>query len=111
MIRYISVFIAALALVAVVATSSFSLDFSSLADQSSLRCSTNVVAVGDIDRTVRETCGDPIRILRVQDLGPIWVYGNDQDRFMYYLEFMNGKLQRIVSAPCRLDDPACFDLR
>jgi len=111
MIRNTLTFIVTLAVMLILIKPSYSLDFSSLADQSTLRCSTNVVAVGDLDRTVRETCGEPIRILRVQDLGPIWVYGNNQDRFMYYLEFMNGKLQRIVSAPCSVDDPACFDLR
>ncbi len=111
MIRYTLLFIATLAIVVVVAGSSYSLDFNSLADQSSLRCGTNVVALRDLDRTVREKCGEPIEITRLQDYGPIWIYGSDQGRFMYYLAFVNGKLERIVSAPCSVDDPACFDLR
>ena len=111
MTRHTLLFMAALTLLAVTAPSSYSLDFNSLADQSSLRCGTNVVALRDLDRTVREKCGEPIEITRLQDHGPIWIYGSDQDRFMYYLVFVNGKLERIVSAPCSVDDPACFDLR
>jgi len=29
---------------------------------------------------------------------------------MYYLVVLNGKLQRIVGAPCSADDPGCFEL-
>jgi len=87
-----------------------SLDFSSLADQSSYRCSGGVVALGDSHRHVREKCGAPIEIAELQDYGPIWIYSDPQATFMYYLAFLNGKLQRIVGAPCSPDDPACFDL-
>jgi hypothetical protein len=87
-----------------------SLDFSSLADQSSYRCSGGVVATGDSHRSVQEKCGEPVEIARLQDHGPIWIYANEQATFMYYLAFLNGKLQRIVGAPCSPDDPACFDL-
>ena len=104
-------FIAVLALLIIFAGKSYSVDFNSLADQSSYRCSGGVVAVGDLDRDVREKCGDPLEIGRKQDYGPIWIYYEDQANFMYYLAFLNGKLQRIVSAPCSPDDPACFDLR
>jgi hypothetical protein len=48
---------------------------------------------------------------RRQDFGPIWIYHSPQRKFMYYLAFLNGKLQRIVGAPCSPDDPSCFDLR
>ena len=92
------------------AAPSFALDFNSLADQSSYACAGGIVAVGDLDRDVRETCGDPFQIGSRQDYGPIWIYYEDQARFMYYLAFVNGKLQRIVSAPCTPDDPACLDL-
>ena len=90
---------------------SHSIDFSSLADQSSFRCSGGIVALGDLDRDVREKCGDPLKIGRRQDFGPIWIYYEDQANFMYYLEFLNGKLQRIVGAPCSPDDANCLDLR
>jgi hypothetical protein len=92
------------------AGASHAADFNSLADQSSYRCSGGVVSVGDLDRDVREKCGDPLEIARIQDYGPIWIYYQEQANFMYYLAFLNGKLQRIVGAPCSPDDPACFEL-
>jgi len=100
-----------LALLLSFAQHSNSIDFSSLADQSSYRCEGGVVSVGDLDRDVRGKCGDPLEIGRKQDFGPIWIYYADQASFMYYLAFLNGKLQRIVGAPCSPDNPDCFDLR
>lgn len=100
-----------LAVLIIFAETSHSIDFWSLADQSSYRCPGGVVAIGDSDRAVREKCGDPVDVARKQDKGPIWIYHFGQDRFMYYLEFVFGKLQRILSAPCRLDDYECFDLK
>ena len=100
-----------LALSVIFSDRSQSIDFSSLADHSSFRCSGGVVAIGDLDRSVREKCGDPLEIGRKQDFGPIWIYYHDQSKFMYYLPFANGKLQRIVGAPCSPDNPDCFDLR
>ena len=90
---------------------SYSIDFTTVADQDSYRCSEWVVATGDLDRTVRKKCGDPLKIGIRQDWGPIWIYHSPQEGFMYYLEFVNGKLQRIVSAPCNPEKPECFDLR
>ena len=90
---------------------SYSIDFTTLVDQDSYRCSERVVAIGDLDRTVRDKCGDPLKIGSRQDWGPIWIYHSPQEGFMYYLEFVNGKLQRIVSAPCSPDKPECLDLR
>ena len=101
----------ALALLIIFVDKSHSIDFRSLADQSSYRCSGGIVSVGDLDRNVREKCGDPLEIGRRQDFGPIWIYYEDQENFMYYLAFFNGKLQRIVSTPCNPDDAGCFDLR
>ena len=111
MVRRKLYFIAALVWVALSCESAFSLDFNSLTDQSSYRCSEAVVASGDSERSVREKCGDPIATAAVPDYGPIWIYGREGDRFMYYLEFGDGKLQRILAAPCSIDDPSCFDLR
>ena len=100
-----------LALSVIFAEKSYSIEFNSLADQSSYRCSGGVVAIGDLDRSVREKCGDPLEIGRRQDFGPIWIYYSDQSKFMYYLAFANGKLQRIVGASCNPDNADCFDLR
>ena len=101
----------AAALLVIFVDPSQSIDFGSLADQSSYRCSGGVVAIGDLDRSVREKCGDPLEIGRRQDFGPIWIYYSDQSKFMYYLAFANGKLQRIVGASCNPDNADCFDLR
>jgi hypothetical protein len=101
----------ALTLLIIFVGKSHSIDFRGLVDQTLYRCSGGVVAVGDVDRDVREKCGDPLEIGKRQDFGPIWIYYEDQANFMYYLAFLNGKLQRIVSAPCSPDDAGCFDLR
>jgi hypothetical protein len=90
---------------------SHAIDLGGLADQSTYRCTGGVVALGDSDRSVRDKCGDPLQVGRRQDFGPIWIYYQDQGSFMYYLAFVNGRLQRIVSAPCTPDDPDCLDLR
>jgi hypothetical protein len=87
------------------------LDIYSLADQSTWRCPGGIVAVGETDISVRRKCGNPLEIARKQDYGPIWIYHFGQSRFMYYLQMLNGKLQRIVSAPCNQSDSECFDLR
>ena len=90
---------------------SLSLDIYSMADQSTWRCAGGVVAVGDLDRDVRSKCGSPIDMVRVQDVGVVWIYQPGQARFMYYLAFQHGNLQRIASAPCRNNDPECYDIR
>ncbi|MBW2705866.1 MAG: DUF2845 domain-containing protein [Deltaproteobacteria bacterium] len=110
MIRNMLYFGAAIVVLFALVGKSHAIDFRSLADQSSYRCSGGVVSVGDSDRDVREKCGDPLEIGRRQDHGPIWIYYHEQATFMYYLAFLNRKLQRIVGAPCSADDPACFDL-
>ena len=65
----------------------------------------------DVDLTVYDWNGDPLKIASRQDFGPIWVYHFGQGRFMYYLAFLNGKLQRIASAPCNPNRPECLDIR
>ena len=111
MIRNTLILGTVLTLLFIFGDTSHAIDFRSLADQSSYRCSGGVVAVGDLDRDVRKKCGDPLEIGSRQDFGPIWIYYEGQAKFMYYLAFMNGKLQRIVGAACSPDDEACFDLR
>ena len=104
-------FVGILVLLIIFPGTSYPIDFNSLADQSSYRCSGGVVGIGDSDINVRKTCGDPLQIGRRQDFGPIWIYYEDQANFMYYLACLNGKLQRIVGAPCSPDDADCLDLR
>ena len=81
-------------------------------EQSSLRCSGGIVSVGDPDRAVRDRCGPPLAVTKKDaDSYNIWVYKSGASKFMYYLGFLHGKLQRIVSAPCSTTDQECFDLR
>ena len=103
---------AILAAIVIFADKSYSLDITTMADQSSLRCWGGVVAIGDSERDVQEKCGGPLEVAYRQDFGPIWIYHlGQQDRFMYYLAFLHGKLQRIASAPCNPNEYECFDLR
>jgi len=90
---------------------SFAVDLYNMADQSTLRCLGGIVATGDSDRAVVQKCGEPLDVQSVQDVGPVWIYNIGQSKFMYYLAFQNGRLQRIVSAPCNSNDYDCYDLR
>ena len=89
----------------------YAVDIFNLADQSTLRCSGGIVATGDSDRSVLQKCGEPLDVQSKQDVGPVWIYNIGQSKFMYYLAFQNGRLQRIVSAPCNANDYDCYDLR
>jgi hypothetical protein len=86
-------------------------DIRNMADQATLRCSGGIIAIGVTDREVLDKCGEPFDVQRVQDMGPVWIYTAGQSKFMYYLAFLHGKLQRIASAPCNTSDYECFDLR
>lgn len=101
---------AVFAVISILAQNAIAVDYWSLDGQSTYRCPGGVVAVGDSDRSVRETCGNPLEITSREDKGPIWVYHFGQDRFMYYLEFVFGKLERILSTPCDRNKYECFDL-
>ena len=73
-------FIVALVVAAIAYKSSYAIDFNSLTDHSSYRCSEAVVSIGDSDRSVRQKCGDPIETANLEDHGPIWIYGEEGDR-------------------------------
>lgn len=100
-----------LALLMFLATPLLAIDIFNLTDQSTLRCRGGVVATGDSDRAVLQKCGQPLEVQSIQDYGPIWIYNMGQSKFMYYLAFQFGKLQRIASAPCSSNDYECYDLR
>ena len=100
-----------LALLLFALTPAHALDIYNMADQSTLRCRGGVVATGDSDRSVLQKCGQPLEVQSIQDVGPVWIYSLGQSKFMYYLAFQFGKLQRIASAPCSVNDYECYDLR
>jgi len=89
----------------------YAVDITNMADQSTLRCRGGIVATGDSERAVMDKCGDPLEVQRLQDVGTVWIYNIGLSKFMYYLAFQNGRLQRIVSAPCDSNDYECYDLR
>jgi hypothetical protein len=93
------------------ADDSYCLDIMNLRDQSTLRCPGGIVARGDSEMNVRRRCQDPLKIADRQDSGPIWIYHFPGRRFMYYMTFSNGNLQRILSATCNPDRPECLDIR
>ncbi len=100
-----------LLLLMLLADKSYCLDIMNLRDQSTLRCPGGIVARGDSELHVQRRCGDPLKIADRQDFGPIWIYHFRGGRFMYYLAFLNGNLQRIVSATCNPNRPECLDIR
>ena len=103
---------ALLALSVILAERSYSININNLADQSSYRCYGGIVSTGDSERSVSDKCGAPLeRTRRQSDSYDIWIYHFGQSNFMYYFGFLHGRLQRIVSAPCKATDYACYDLR
>ncbi len=93
------------------ANNSHGFDIMNLRDQSTLRCPGGIVARGDSDTDVQRRCGEPIKVAYRQDFGPIWIYHFGQGRFMYYLAFLHGNLQRIASARCNPNKAECLDIR
>ena len=100
-----------LATILAMSPNSHAVDIFGMADQATLRCSGGIVATGDPDRSVLQKCGQPVEVQSVQDVGQVWIYRAGQSKFLYYLAFQHGKLQRIASAPCSNNDWECFDLR
>lgn len=110
--RIVAMTVVVLGLLASSASGAYCLDpFKFMIDRSTLRCPGGIVAVEAAESAVLEKCGRPARIVRKQNVGPVWVYTFREDRFMYYLVMLHGKLQRIASRPCDQQVYDCFDLR
>ena len=88
------------------------IEFNFSNDHSSIRCLDGKVQVGDQQQQVLDKCGDPVAIAPGDsDAYIIWVYQVGASKFMYYLGFLNGWLEKIVSQPCINNDPNCYDAR
>ena len=111
MIRHLFYLTITLAVLLAASQNSYAVNIRNMADQGTLRCAGGIVAIGATDREVLDKCGEPFDVQRVQDVGPVWIYTAGQSKFMYYLAFLHGKLERIASAPCNTTDYECFDLR
>lgn len=91
-------------------TAAIEIDFSN--DHSSIRCTDGIVHVGDKEQGVLDKCGNPLAIAPGDsDTYNIWLYQVGASKFMYYLGFLDGQLERIVSRPCINNDPNCYDAR
>ena len=77
-------------------------------DLSTLMCSDNIVYIGDLSRDVLEKCGEPIKKTQFTDQpGRVWVYQLDQVDHVFYLAFIDGKLERIIDVSCLEDNTDC----
>jgi hypothetical protein len=86
------------------------IDFSN--NHSSIRCTDGIVKIGEPLQVVLDKCGEPIAIAPGHsDEYNVWMYQVGASKFMYYLGFLNGQLDRIVSRPCVNNDPDCYDAR
>lgn len=86
------------------------IDFSN--DHSSIQCTEGIVQVGEPRQGVLDKCGEPVAVTPENlDGYDVWIYQVGASKFMYYLGFLNGQLDRIVSRPCVNNDPNCYDAR
>lgn len=67
-----------------------------LDDASSLECDGGTVSPGDAQASVRDKCGDPQKVTRVDADSPVvWFYNFGSSEFVYYVTFTNGIVERI----------------
>ena len=77
-------------------------------DISALQCNVDIVSIGDLSRDVLEKCGEPIKKTQFIDQpGSVWVYHLDLVDHVFYLAFVDGKLERILDVDCLDDNPDC----
>ena len=77
-------------------------------DLSSLMCGGNAISIGDLSQDVLEKCGEPIKKTRFTDQpGRVWVYQLDQVDHVFYLAFIDGKLERIIDVSCLENNTDC----
>lgn len=73
---------------------------------SSYRCSRRIIAPGDYRQSVLDKCGEPAREAYIRSEGyDVWIY--QEGNYVYYLLFLNGQLERILSTRCWNDNPDC----
>jgi hypothetical protein len=63
-----------------------------LDDLSSLQCEEGIVSIGDAKFEVQQKCGEPTRR---EQRGDLWIYDFGSDEFVYYLFFVEERLERI----------------
>lgn len=66
-----------------------------LDDVGSLRCDQESIMIGDTEFQVKTTCGEPDTVLIKGLAKKVWIYNFGPTKFIYYLTFVNGRLERI----------------
>lgn len=66
-----------------------------LDDAGSLRCDRESIMTGDTEFQVETACGKPDSILIKGSARQVWIYNFGPTKFVYYLTFVNGRLERI----------------
>jgi len=73
---------------------------------SSYRCSRRIISLRESQQSVLDKCGEPDREAYIRDEGfDVWIYGDNM--YVYYLLFIDGQLERILSTRCWNDNPDC----
>ena len=111
--KQIRAYLIALLLVpAMIAGHSVAIEINFSNDHTSIQCVDGNVQVGEPRQVVLDKCGEPVAVTPEQSDGyDVWMYQLGASKFMYYLGFLNGQLDRIVSRPCVNNDPNCYDAR
>ena len=77
-------------------------------DINNYRCSGKIIGIGYHVREVVEKCGEPVgRGVMDNRKYDIWVYHVSGEKFVYYLAFLQRRLQRIYLVSCHKNDPYC----
>ncbi len=63
-----------------------------LRDEDSFRCASGIAERGDAKYAVQEKCGKPTSVDQGDD---VWIYDFGPGQFVYYLTFLEGRLNRI----------------
>jgi hypothetical protein len=61
----------------------------------SMRCDQESVMTGETEFQVKTACGEPDTVLIKGLAKKIWIYNFGPTKFIYYLTFVNGRLERI----------------
>jgi hypothetical protein len=66
-----------------------------LDDAGSMRCDQESITSGETEFQVKTACGEPDSILIKGFAKKVWIYNFGPTKFIYYLTFVNGRLERI----------------
>ena len=91
-LRDTKIFVMVLSVLIIVAVPAIS---AALDDAGSLRCDQESIMAGETSFQVQTACGKPDSILTKGSAREVWIYNFGPTKFVYYLTFINGRLDRI----------------